>query len=163
MAVMSSWTRGYRGVHNCTGENCTASSDNKDHFLPDGRKTHSLLVHYVACHRHALAKSDLAYIDSLTDEAQPTSSELFGTREKRTKPSSSGRQSRRLPPIEQCSRCGGPEGSMCCAALSQAPRASGTGRYLSDGTAMDAVPLRFSSRERAVAQARALAQETLYR
>jgi hypothetical protein len=80
---------------------------------------------------------------------------------------------------------------MCCAALSQAPRASGildtfedqgndliyevsrlpgdpncfvvTGRYLSDGTAMDAVPLRFSSRERAVAQARALAQETLYR
>jgi hypothetical protein len=82
---------GYRGVHTCTGKNCTASSDNKDHFLPDGRKTHSLLVHYVACHRRAVPEADLTYIDSLTDEAQPTSSELYGT----WAPSSlsSGRQS----------------------------------------------------------------------
>jgi hypothetical protein len=41
----------YRGIHFCTWNGCDATSDNTDHYLPDGRCTHSLLVHYVSQHR----------------------------------------------------------------------------------------------------------------
>lgn len=192
---------GYRGVHSCTGKNCVAASDNKDHFLPDGRKTHSLLVHYVACHRRSVPEADLAYIDSLADETQPTSSELSGTWE----PSSSGRQ----PLVRTPQPPGrGPLRSPAAAqppkspkqlqkeidqALAKKPRKiidsfedQGndlvyevsmdanklpgdpgrfvvSARYLSDGQAVVAEPLRFSSRERASATARSLAQKTVYR
>ncbi len=58
---------GYRGIHECTG--CSqAGSDNRDHYLPDGRMTHSLLVHYVACHRSSLSAADLAFLEGLTEE-----------------------------------------------------------------------------------------------
>lgn len=68
--------RAYRGVHDCTGHRCTASSDNLEHFTPDGRPTHSLLVHYVACHRDAVPADDLVYLAGLTAEVEPTAQEL---------------------------------------------------------------------------------------
>lgn len=74
-ACSSGETR-YRGWHNCTGTRCTATSDNTDHILPDGRMTHSLLVHYVARHRADVAAGDLAFLASLTDVAEPTAQEI---------------------------------------------------------------------------------------
>jgi hypothetical protein len=181
------------GVHSCTGKNCAAVSDNKDHFLPDGRKTHSLLVHYVACHRRAVPEDDLAYIDSLVDEAQPTNSELFGT----WNPAPSGRQ-----PIERTPEIPRKSGRTLQReierALAEKPRTAQrfkvidtfedpgnaliyevsmdtgslpgdpdrfvvTTRYLSDGQATGAEPLRFLSLGRAVATARSLAQKTMLR
>ena len=68
--------RAYRGVHACTGHRCTAYSDNLEHFTPDGRPTHSLLVHYVACHRDAVPSDDLVYLAGLTAEVEPTIQEL---------------------------------------------------------------------------------------
>lgn len=65
----------FRGQHNCTG--CErALSDNADHTTPDGRVTHSLVVHYVARHRTECPAADLEFIASLTDEAEPTAEEI---------------------------------------------------------------------------------------
>lgn len=67
----------YRGVHGCTGRGCRATSDNRDYTTPDGRETHSLVVHYVACHRADLPAADLEFLTSLTDVvAEPTAKEL---------------------------------------------------------------------------------------
>src|SRR3954452_15999781 len=46
LARMSDY--GYGGVHECR---CRAMSSSCDHFLPDGVKTNSLCIHYVAHHR----------------------------------------------------------------------------------------------------------------
>lgn len=58
----------YRGTHACTGPGCPARSDNRDHYVPDGRVTNSLLVHYVACHRLECPPADVAVLASLAAE-----------------------------------------------------------------------------------------------
>jgi hypothetical protein len=69
----------YRGWHTCV---CSAKSDNKDYFLPDGRLTHSLCVHYVACHRDEMSREILADIVASTlgmPPVEPTPKELKGS------------------------------------------------------------------------------------
>ena len=66
----------YRGFHSCSGTGCCAASDNTDHFLPDRRITHSLIVHYVARHRNEVPRADLEYIASLAEIAEPTAKEI---------------------------------------------------------------------------------------
>jgi len=184
---------GYRGSHACTGANCAATRDNKDYFLPDGRKTHSLLVHYVACHRSAVPKSDLAYIDNLAEEDQPTNSELSGT----WAPSSARPQfstsapepakkapwqlqrdidqalaskPKNVPRTKIIDSFEDPENDLIYEVSidnSELPGDPGrfvvTARYLSDGQEFPAMPLRFASREQAISTARTLAQKTVYR
>jgi hypothetical protein len=76
----------YRTRFKCTGSGCPARSDNADLWIGDGkRKTHSLIVHYVACHR---AEIDLDVISWLLhrpgsfsfSEFEPTQYELTGVR-----------------------------------------------------------------------------------
>jgi hypothetical protein len=66
----------YRGMHTCTGAGCQAWSDNHDYTTPDGRATHSLLVHYVARHRADVPAADLEFLAGLSVVAEPTASEL---------------------------------------------------------------------------------------
>jgi hypothetical protein len=68
--------RASRGRHDCTGHRCPSSSDNLEHTTPDGRPTHSLLVHYVACHRTDVSAADLEFLRGLISEEQPTDREL---------------------------------------------------------------------------------------
>ena len=56
-------------------------SDNQDHYLADGTalaglKTHSLLVHYVACHREEIPVPALSHLGALTEHAEPSAKEL---------------------------------------------------------------------------------------
>lgn len=62
----------YRGWHTCR---CSAKSDNTDHFI-DGRKTNSLCVHYLAFHRKDVPASELAKVQRMSEEAEPSEEEL---------------------------------------------------------------------------------------
>lgn len=65
----------YKGFHICTG--CGfAMSDNADHFLPDGRPTTSLLVHYVARHRDECPAGDLEWLAGLSVMSEPAEKEI---------------------------------------------------------------------------------------
>jgi hypothetical protein len=64
------------GFHRCS---CGAHSDNKDHFLPDGTKTNSLCIHYLAYHREQVPEADLLLVSQLACGVEsPTSFELHG-------------------------------------------------------------------------------------
>lgn len=52
----------YRGFHTCA---CGITSDSQDWFTPLGRKTHSLLLHYVRDHRSEIPQAEL---DKLSEE-----------------------------------------------------------------------------------------------
>jgi HEAT repeat protein len=71
-------TYAFGGVHKCV---CGAHSSNCDYFLPDGQKTNSLCVHYLAYHRRAVPKQQLARVAALPyGEADPSEDELRGRR-----------------------------------------------------------------------------------
>lgn len=70
----------YRGVHDCTGAGCSASSDNTDHYVrhasPTGTRellSNSLAVHYVACHRSEVPADQLFAIESWSIAVPPDS------------------------------------------------------------------------------------------
>src|SRR5262245_43518170 len=66
----------FQGFHS---RSCGAWSDSKDHFLPDGTKTNSLCIHYLAYHRQDVPKVDLVFASELTCGTQiPNSDELHG-------------------------------------------------------------------------------------
>lgn len=81
----------YRGVHQCTGNGCSAISDNVDHYvnITDlfGTQsssfevlTNSLAVHYLAYHRDEVPAADLLRVAALiAREKEPTYGELTGT------------------------------------------------------------------------------------
>lgn len=62
----------YRGWHTCR---CGAKSDNADHFI-DGVKTNSLCVHYLAFHRKDVPPGELAKVQRMSEEAEPSEKEL---------------------------------------------------------------------------------------
>ncbi len=65
---------GYRGVHFCA---CNAASDNCEHELPNGIKTNSLCIHYLAHHRDEVPAVELEKVRLLDcGEAEPTDLEL---------------------------------------------------------------------------------------
>jgi hypothetical protein len=75
---------GYRGFHVCE---CGVASDSHDHFLPSGKNTNSLCVHYVAFHRHELSREDktailVELVACMCGEAEPTEKELHRPRRK---------------------------------------------------------------------------------
>lgn len=66
----------WRGFHMCA---CGAASNNKDYVLPNGDKTNSLCVHYLAFHRDEVPASQLEKVQRLNSgEAEPTDKELNG-------------------------------------------------------------------------------------
>lgn len=52
----------YKGFHKCS---CGATSDNKDWYTPNGKKTHSLMIHYIKDHREDVPQEE---IDKLLEE-----------------------------------------------------------------------------------------------
>jgi len=92
-ALLRSATTGsvrYRGQHQCTGRGCNAMSDNADHYICYGKLTskivtHSLIVHYVACHRDEVPADALLYLGTLTALAESTQHELTGVRTRETR------------------------------------------------------------------------------
>ena len=75
-AVLSSY--GTCGVHTCV---CGAHSSNRDYFLPDGTRTNSLCVHYVAQHRSEVPRAQLSRIAEFGyGQADPEDEELQGGR-----------------------------------------------------------------------------------
>ena len=64
----------YGGIHECR---CGALSSCCDYFLPDGSKTNSLCIHYVAHHRSAVPAEQLEIIAAFTwGEMDPNQDEL---------------------------------------------------------------------------------------
>jgi hypothetical protein len=62
------------GFHKCV---CGARSHARNYFLPDGRHTNSLCVHYVAYHRAEVPDAQLQEVARfLWGEAEPTKEEL---------------------------------------------------------------------------------------
>jgi hypothetical protein len=75
----------YGGFHQCV---CGAHSSNCDYFLPDGDKTNSLCVHYLAHHRQEVPNKQLARVAALKyGEADPSEDELQGRRWRGNRPS----------------------------------------------------------------------------
>jgi HEAT repeat protein len=73
------------GVHQCI---CGACSSSCDYFLPDGVKTNSLCVHYLAYHREAVPGRQMARVAKLKfGEADPSEEELRGGRWRGNRPS----------------------------------------------------------------------------
>jgi hypothetical protein len=74
----------YRGIHQCTGRGCVASSDNTDHYVSASTgefMTNSLAVHYLAHHRAEVPANEIDKVASLlADPAEPTASQLAGYR-----------------------------------------------------------------------------------
>src|SRR5262249_41433348 len=65
-----------RGFHECV---CGAQSTCCDYFLPDGQKTNSLCIHYLAHHREEIPPAQLERVASLHyGKAEPTGDELQG-------------------------------------------------------------------------------------
>jgi hypothetical protein len=63
-----------KGVHIC---NCGATSDNREHVLPNGEETNSLCIHYLAFHRDEVPQFQLDKVSSLNfGEEEPSHSEL---------------------------------------------------------------------------------------
>jgi hypothetical protein len=77
--------RSYRGRHNCTGRLCLAVSDHFDHQI-GRRRTNSLCIHYVACHRGDLPAAELAKVAELPagGDVEPTAEELSAPRRRGT-------------------------------------------------------------------------------
>jgi hypothetical protein len=68
----------FMGDHQCS---CGAFSDSTDHYLPDGSKTNSLCVHYLAYHRQEVPEVELEFVRGLlVDGVEPTTDELHGPR-----------------------------------------------------------------------------------
>lgn len=66
----------YLGFHTCV---CGARSDSTDFILPNGLRTNSLCVHYLAYHRAEIEDGELAAVKELSDAfAYPNSDELHG-------------------------------------------------------------------------------------
>jgi len=64
------------GFHQCI---CGARSHTQNYFLPNGRETNSLCVHYVACHRAEVPDAQLREVaDFPWGEVEPTKDELTG-------------------------------------------------------------------------------------
>ena len=62
------------GFHTCV---CGAQSDSTDFILPNGLRTNSLCVHYLAYHRAEIEAGELWAVEGLTDGSEyPTSDEL---------------------------------------------------------------------------------------
>jgi hypothetical protein len=68
---------GYRGFHMCA---CSATSDNRDHYLADGTDTNSLCVHYLAFHRPEVPQFQLDKVAALDVEGIEPTAEMLGTR-----------------------------------------------------------------------------------
>lgn len=67
----------FAGVHRCV---CGALSKSFDLILPNGEKTNSLCVHYLAHHRQEVPSDQLARVAGLNyGEADPSEVELRGT------------------------------------------------------------------------------------
>lgn len=72
-------SRRYRGWHDCTGAGCQATSDNADHYITAGMMTNSLAIHYLACHRADVPRSEIEKVLALPDRAaDPTADEVAG-------------------------------------------------------------------------------------
>lgn len=78
----------YQGVHRCTGQGCSAVSDNADWFA-GGLGTNSLIVHYLAHHREEVPEGELRKLEALDlpmysgqhlreKEPEPSERELSG-------------------------------------------------------------------------------------
>lgn len=68
----------FAGVHQCV---CGCTSTSCDYFLPDGQKTNSLCVHYLAHHRREVPAPQLARVAALSyGKSDPTGEELQGRR-----------------------------------------------------------------------------------
>src|SRR5579859_2736633 len=73
----------YKGFHVCS---CGACSGACDLILPNGQKTNSLAVHYIAYHRKELGRFGVANVlitlmdCDAKEEANPTKDELEGAR-----------------------------------------------------------------------------------
>jgi len=64
------------GFHTCV---CGAKSDSTDFILPNGLRTNSLCVHYLAYHRAEIEDGELWAVDGLADGFEyPNSHELHG-------------------------------------------------------------------------------------
>jgi hypothetical protein len=64
------------GFHTCL---CGATSDGTDRILPDGTRTNSLCVHYLAYHRAEVEAGELWAVEGLSAGREyPTSDELHG-------------------------------------------------------------------------------------
>lgn len=64
----------FRGFHKCE---CGAESTNTDYKLPNGERTNSLCVHYLAFHRAEVPAEQLIKVANLTyGEKEPTAEEL---------------------------------------------------------------------------------------
>ncbi len=64
------------GVHSCS---CSALSDNTDHWLPDGIRTNSLCVQYLAYHRNEVPEVDLEIVRRLSaNGVEPAPEEFHG-------------------------------------------------------------------------------------
>jgi hypothetical protein len=66
----------YLGFHTCV---CGARSDSTDFILPNGLRTNSLCVHYLAYHRAEIEDGELWAVEGLSDGCEyPDSDELHG-------------------------------------------------------------------------------------
>jgi hypothetical protein len=64
------------GFHTCV---CGAMSDSTDCILPNGLRTNSLCVHYLAYHRGEVEAGELWAVEGLSDGSEyPSSHELHG-------------------------------------------------------------------------------------
>jgi hypothetical protein len=64
----------WRGYHVC---DCGSFSTNRDYILPNGQKTNSLCVHYLAYHREEVPKAQLEKVVMLgPDQMEPTEQQL---------------------------------------------------------------------------------------
>lgn len=64
----------YKGFHICA---CGATSDNTDYTLPNGEKTNSLCIHYLAFHRAEIPESQFKKVAALEcGEEIPTEREI---------------------------------------------------------------------------------------
>jgi HEAT repeat protein len=74
----------FAGVHQCL---CGVCSSSCDYFLPNGEKTNSLCVHYLAYHRDAVPADQLARVAQLPfGDADPSEAELRGGRWRDNRP-----------------------------------------------------------------------------
>ncbi len=66
-----------RGIHNCV---CGIMSAPCDYILPDGARTNSLCVHYLAYHHDEVPKKEMEKVLNLQyGEIEPTAEEMRGT------------------------------------------------------------------------------------
>jgi hypothetical protein len=85
------------GFHTCV---CGAVSDSTDFILPNGLRTNSLCVHYLAYHRAEIEDGELWAVEGLSDGSNfPSSDELHGPNMPLH-----GRQGRQVRPVQEIDR-----------------------------------------------------------